>query len=349
MPGSGGEPDARRFEGLRPDSSDGRRRGRDQGEQAASRGGRRVTTGQVDTLRGVPPRSRALPLRRAAARPDQGERKRRIRPPGLRLSGRATVRRDRSRGTSWWCCSTASTGTCSAATAARSSTRRTSIGWPPVGPLHQPPHRLAAVHAGPPRPAGRRARLPVAAVGLDRGLGGRHHHAAAPQAGISTMLVSDHPHLFETGGENYHTDFGAWDYLRGHEDDPWRTRPDPSWIGAPALPARRPPWERGYDTSRTWFNDEADFPGPQTMAAAADWLDGELRPSGARTSAPCWWSTSSIRTSPSTRPSRGPAATTPTGRASGSSGRPTRGARSSPGSPTARASTCAASTAPSSR
>ena len=56
-------------------------------------------------------------------------------------------------------------------------------------------------------------------------------------AGITTMLVSDHPHLFETGGENYHCDFTAWDYVRGHEDDPWRTRPDPSWIGTPALDA----------------------------------------------------------------------------------------------------------------
>ena len=90
------------------------------------------------------------------------------------------------------------------------------------------------------------------------------------------MLVTDHPHLFEAGGENYHTDFGAWDYLRGHEDDPWRTRPDPSWIGAPALPARGGAVRRGYDLSRTWFRDEADFPGPQTMIAAAEWLDHEL-------------------------------------------------------------------------
>ncbi len=95
------------------------------------------------------------------------------------------------------------------------------------------------------------------------------------------MLVSDHPHLFETGGENYHTDFGAWDYLRGHEDDPWRTRPDPSWIGAPrCCPAQASGW-RGYDVSRTWFRDEADFPGPRTMVAAAGWLDRELAPSAA--------------------------------------------------------------------
>src|SRR5208283_2994379 len=43
-------------------------------------------------------------------------------------------------------------------------------------------------------------------------------------AGVVTKLVSDHPHLFEVGGENYHTDFTAWDYQRGHESDPWPTR-----------------------------------------------------------------------------------------------------------------------------
>ena len=32
------------------------------------------------------------------------------------------------------------------------------------------------------------------------------HHA-----GVTTQLISDHPHLFETGGENYHVDFSAWD------------------------------------------------------------------------------------------------------------------------------------------
>ncbi len=96
-------------------------------------------------------------------------------------------------------------------------------------------------------------------------------------AGVSTMLVSDHPHLFETGGENYHTDFGAWDYVRGHEDDPWRTRPDPSFIGAPALPARASArLARAYDTSRTWFREEGDYPGPRTMTVAAEWLDREL-------------------------------------------------------------------------
>jgi arylsulfatase A-like enzyme len=103
------------------------------------------------------------------------------------------------------------------------------------------------------------------------------------RAGVTTMLVSDHPHLFETGGENYHTDFSAWDYVRGHEGDPWRTYSDPSYIGTPALPARGGGWywrerlgfdsgDRGYDRSRTFFRSEEDFPGPRTMRTAADWV-----------------------------------------------------------------------------
>ncbi len=92
------------------------------------------------------------------------------------------------------------------------------------------------------------------------------------KAGVTTMLVSDHPHLFEVGGENYHTEFRGWEYLRGHENDPWKTRADPSWAGAPALPAQA---SRGqyYHDNRSWFRDEMDFPGPRTMHTAATWLD----------------------------------------------------------------------------
>ena len=90
---------------------------------------------------------------------------------------------------------------------------------------------------------------------------------------IPTHLFSDHPHLFETGGENYHTDFFAWDYTRGHEGDAWKTRSDPSWVGTPALPAeRRGSEELAYDISRTYFRDELDFPGPRTMRSTANWL-----------------------------------------------------------------------------
>ncbi|MFP8875168.1 MAG: sulfatase [Myxococcota bacterium] len=93
------------------------------------------------------------------------------------------------------------------------------------------------------------------------------------RADVTTMLVSDHPHLFETGGENYHTEFGAWAYVRGHESDPWKSRPDPSWMGTPSLPAAQGPMRHQYDDSRTWFREELDFPGPRTMKTAADWIE----------------------------------------------------------------------------
>ena len=90
------------------------------------------------------------------------------------------------------------------------------------------------------------------------------------RAGVKTMLVSDHPHLFEVGGENYHCDFSGWDYQRGHDPDPWRTRPDPGWIGTPNF-------GRGgqYDNNRSWFKDEEDFPCARTMKSAARWPEGE--------------------------------------------------------------------------
>jgi len=111
--------------------------------------------------------------------------------------------------------------------------------------------------------------------------------AAIRRAGVTTMLASDHPHLFETGGENYHTDFHGWDYLRGHEGDAWRTFADPTAVGTPLLPpAVDGGWfmrdrlgivgntfgSRQYDTARSWTRTEDDFPGPKTMAAASDWL-----------------------------------------------------------------------------
>lgn len=101
--------------------------------------------------------------------------------------------------------------------------------------------------------------------------------------GVTSHLSTDHPHLFETGGENYHTDFDAWSYVRGHEGDLWRTHEDPTWVGAPAMPARRAGWhlnkqygltmpDRGYDRSRTFFRAEEDYPGPRTMLDAARFL-----------------------------------------------------------------------------
>ena len=128
---------------------------------------------------------------------------------------------------------------------------------------------------------------------------------AAPAS--MTKLVTDHPHLFETGGENYHTDFTAWDYQRGHEGDPWQHAPRPVVDRRAVV---RAAGHMPYDNSRGWFRDEDDFPGPRTMARG-----GALarRRSAGRTTASSCSSTSSIRTSRSTRPSRTRRCTTTTG------------------------------------
>jgi|UniRef100_UPI00404A09F4 arylsulfatase A-like enzyme len=46
------------------------------------------------------------------------------------------------------------------------------------------------------------------------------------EAGVHSHLVTDHYHYFEEGGQNYHTKFSTWDFLRGQEGDPWKPRLD---------------------------------------------------------------------------------------------------------------------------
>ena len=89
------------------------------------------------------------------------------------------------------------------------------------------------------------------------------------QAGVVTQLISDHPHLFEHGGENYHCDFYAWDYQRGHESDPWKTIVDETMAGTPTY---HRPADHPYHRNRRAFREERDYPGPKVMRAAADWI-----------------------------------------------------------------------------
>ena len=148
------------------------------------------------------------------------------------------------------------------------------------------------------------------------------------RAGVTTMLVSDHPHLFETGGENYHTDFSRVGLRARARGRPVAHLQRSEPRRAPALPARGGGWywrdrlgwagaaDRAYDRSRTFFREEQDYPGPRVMRTAADWLRrGAPAPDAGRHPSSCSW-TSSTRTSRSTRRRRGRGVTTPAGRAS---------------------------------
>jgi len=87
------------------------------------------------------------------------------------------------------------------------------------------------------------------------------------QNDITTMLVSDHYHLWEDGGENYHTDFDGWEFIRGHENDPWATEPGPR--PEPVLDNLSPRYQRNMAR----FRKEEDWLSPRTLKETADWLE----------------------------------------------------------------------------
>ena len=92
------------------------------------------------------------------------------------------------------------------------------------------------------------------------------------ERGVTTMLVSDHPHLFETGGRT--TTPISPPGPMSEATRATRGGPPPIRPGRAPPPSRseRPPYHHAYDDSRTYFRAEEDFPGPRTMSAAADWI-----------------------------------------------------------------------------
>ncbi len=84
--------------------------------------------------------------------------------------------------------------------------------------------------------------------------------------GVMSMLVTDHYHLWEHGGENYHADFEGVEFIRGHENDMWATEP------AEKLPWRSHCMER-YHRNLARFRHEEDYLSPRTFKAAGDWLE----------------------------------------------------------------------------
>jgi len=84
--------------------------------------------------------------------------------------------------------------------------------------------------------------------------------------GVFTGLVSDHYHLWEAGGENYHVDFESWEFIRGHENDPWAGghTPDADTGKGRVMPR--------YRRNRQRFVHEEDWLAPRTFHQAVRWL-----------------------------------------------------------------------------
>jgi arylsulfatase A-like enzyme len=100
--------------------------------------------------------------------------------------------------------------------------------------------------------------------------------AVAGEGGVTSMLVTDHYHLWEKGSGNYHFDFSGYDFIRGQEYDRWVVEPggEPSAIEpvkqvghlAPGLYEQN---RRNVAGRRT----EADYFPALVMSRAADWVE----------------------------------------------------------------------------
>ena len=86
--------------------------------------------------------------------------------------------------------------------------------------------------------------------------------------GIFSHMTTDHYHYFHLGGENYHAAFGSWELIRGQEHDVWESN-----LGPVSMPAHYGGDDAQYEKNRTHFRHEEDFPSPQTLRHAADWVE----------------------------------------------------------------------------
>ena len=101
--------------------------------------------------------------------------------------------------------------------------------------------------------------------------------AVLTEAGYTTMFIADTPHLIKDG---YHFDrgFSGWEWIRGQENDRYRTDPlevdmpcDPEKLRATARTVTQ--YLRNTDARRF----EEDYFAPRTMAQAARWLERNYR------------------------------------------------------------------------
>ena len=99
----------------------------------------------------------------------------------------------------------------------------------------------------------------------------------ASAAGVRTMLITDHYHLFQPGAGNYHFSFQGWEFIRGQEDDHWATAPvEVPWPAERERKLHRR-WERYWRNTARWrtglhWRREEDTFAAQTFSSAIRWL-----------------------------------------------------------------------------
>ena len=108
----------------------------------------------------------------------------------------------------------------------------------------------------------------------------RHLAREAAQASCVTQMITDHYHYWENAAHGFFEPFHGVDFIRGHENDMWRTDPLdelPAW--AAGIDRHRhgrmrnyAGWGANYYANARDWRDADDFPCAQVMRSAVDWL-----------------------------------------------------------------------------
>jgi arylsulfatase A-like enzyme len=93
------------------------------------------------------------------------------------------------------------------------------------------------------------------------------------RAGYTTMMIADTPHIL-ANGFNFSRGFGAWEWIRGQENDRWRTSPrDPKLPCSPEKLRLPEATVKQYLRNVSARSGERDYFAPQTLSRAALWLE----------------------------------------------------------------------------
>jgi arylsulfatase A-like enzyme len=93
------------------------------------------------------------------------------------------------------------------------------------------------------------------------------------KAGVTTFMVADTPHILQQG-YNFQRGFDGFEWIRGQENDRWKTYPRD-----PALPCAPEKLRNPQTTVKQYLRNvhervrEEDYFAPRTMRGAMDWLE----------------------------------------------------------------------------
>lgn len=88
----------------------------------------------------------------------------------------------------------------------------------------------------------------------------------------TTMLVTDHYHLWQYGSGNYHFSFNGMEFIRGQENDNWITNPDIEIQYPGSQEKLNENWPR-YFRNTAHFETEEDYFAGQVFQKSIDWIE----------------------------------------------------------------------------